>query len=74
MKEYIVHATTYGGTRFTFCYTNKKKARSFAWQWVNRHKRACRDAGHDEYGELHAYVTVYRGNPFEETAVIAYYN
>lgn len=74
MTEYIVHAATYGGTRFYFSYTNKRKAKSFAWQWVKRLKRDCRDAGHKEYGELHACITAYNGNPFGNPEVVAYYD
>lgn len=74
MKEYIVHTTTYGGTEYTFCFTNKRTAKSYAWHWINGQKQICRDNGHKEYGELKAYITVYTGNEYSSQDVVAYYD
>lgn len=75
MKEYIVHLTTCGGSRDTKTFTDKKAAKSFAWNWINEKKRLHRESANDrDYGELKAYITVYTGDDYNPQATVAYYD
>ena len=57
-KIYRVEMTNCGGSlERTKTFTNKRKAKSFAWNWINSKKEEHRSiCGDRSYGELVAYV------------------
>lgn len=62
MKEYTVCLRTCGGNLSQKAFTNKRKAKSFAFNWINKKKRQHRDMCNDrDYGELMARIMVYPG-------------
>lgn len=74
MKEYVLHMTSCGGNVKTKLFTNKRKAKSYAYSWINDQKRIHRDIAQDrDYMELKAYIVVYAHDCYNNQETVAYY-